>query len=62
MSVSDAVRMIWCALRQRKPFPFSLDVPSPVTRKAMRELDRGKDKRYKEHQTVFLVVWASAVK
>ena len=53
MSVSDAVRMIWCALRQRKPFLFA-GVPSPVTRKAMRELDRGKGKRYKEHQTCSL--------
>lgn len=47
MSVSDAVRILLVRVAAEKAFPFSLGVPNSVPRKAMRQLDRGTGKRYK---------------
>jgi DNA-damage-inducible protein J len=47
MSISDAVRILLVRVAADKAFPFSLEVPNAVTRKAMRQLDQGKGKRYK---------------
>jgi DNA-damage-inducible protein J len=53
MSVSDAVRILLVRVAAEKAFPFSLEVPNSVTRKAMRELDRGKGKRYNNTKEQF---------
>jgi DNA-damage-inducible protein J len=53
MSVSDAVRILLVRVAADKAFPFSLKVPNAVTRKAIRELDLGKGKRYKNAKEMF---------
>jgi DNA-damage-inducible protein J len=45
MSLSDAVRILLVRVAAEKAFPFSLEVPNSVTRKAMRQLDRVKGQR-----------------
>jgi DNA-damage-inducible protein J len=47
MSISDAVRILLVRVAADKAFPFSLEVPDSVARRAMRDLDQGKGKRHK---------------
>lgn len=53
LSVSDAVRILLVRVAADQAFPFSLEVPNSVTRKAMRQLDRGSGKRYKTSKRLF---------
>jgi DNA-damage-inducible protein J len=45
LTVSDAVRLLMVRVAADQAFPFRLEVPNAVTRKAMRDAVRGKTKR-----------------
>ena len=53
LSVSDAIRllMLRIAVEQRLPFPVA--VPNATTQKAMKELEQGKGKRFKNLDSLF---------
>ena len=53
MSVSDAVRILLTRVAAEKAFPFSLEVPNTQTVKAMRQIDAGRGKRYKNAKEMF---------
>jgi DNA-damage-inducible protein J len=53
LTVSDAVRLLMVRVAADQAFPFSLEVPNAVTRKAMRDLERGKTKRYRSAKEMF---------
>ncbi len=53
LSVSDAVRILLVRVAAEQAFPFSLEVPNAKSRKAMRELDAGKGKRYANVRAMF---------
>jgi DNA-damage-inducible protein J len=47
LSVSDAVRVLLTRIAAEKAFPFDLRVPSATTRAAMKELESGKGRRFR---------------
>lgn len=46
LSVSDAIRLLLTRVAADKALPFFLEAPNATTRKAMRELETGKGKRF----------------
>jgi DNA-damage-inducible protein J len=53
ISISDAVRMLLVRVAAEKALPFRVEIPNATTIKAMRELDRGKGKRYNSVDELF---------
>lgn len=52
ISVSDAVRMLLVRVASEKALPFELKVPNATTIKAMKAVDRGKVKRYRNAEAL----------
>lgn len=46
LSISDAIRLLMVRVADERRLPFEVKVPSAETRKAIRELERGKGKRF----------------
>jgi DNA-damage-inducible protein J len=42
LTLSDAIRIMLTRTAQEKAIPFSIHVPNATTRRAIRELDKGK--------------------
>ena len=53
LSLSDAIRILMIRVAEEKRLPFDMEVPNAETRKAMRELDKGKGKRFKTAEALF---------
>ncbi len=54
LSLSDAIRILMIRVAEEKRLPFDMEVPNAETRKAMRELDKGKGKRFKTIDALFI--------
>ena len=46
LSLSDAIRLLMVRVAAEKSLPFPVKKPNAVTRKAMKELDQGKGRRF----------------
>ncbi len=46
LSISDAIRLLMLRIADERRLPFEVKVPSPITRKAMAELEAGRGKRF----------------
>lgn len=46
LSTSDAIRLLMLRIADEKRLPFSVQVPTSTTAKAMAELDAGKGKQF----------------
>lgn len=46
LSVSDAIRLLMVRVADEKMLPFEVKVPNATTRKAARELQEGRGKRF----------------
>jgi len=46
LSVSDAIRLLMLRIADERRLPFDVKVPNRATRKAIAELESGKDKRF----------------
>ena len=46
LSISDAIRLLMLRIADEHRLPFEVKVPNARTRKAMRELESGKAKRF----------------
>ena len=44
LSVSDAIRLLMLRIADEQRLPFEVKVPNAATRRAMKELERGKGK------------------
>ena len=53
LTVSDAIRLMLLRVAEEKRLPFAVQVPNAVTRKAMKELDEGKGKRFASAKELF---------
>lgn len=53
LSISDAIRLLLVRVAADKALPFALEAPNAATRKAMRELERGKGKRFASPDELF---------
>lgn len=54
ISVSDAVRVLLVRVAAEQAFPFALEVPNAVTRRALRAAERGRQlKRYRDSRELF---------
>ena len=53
LSVSDAIRILMFRVAEEQRLPFDVEVPNAATRKAMRELEQGKGKRFKTPEALF---------
>ena len=53
LSVSDAIRLLLVRVAADGAFPFAVKEPNATTRKAMAELERGKDKRFESADAMF---------
>ena len=53
LTVSDAVRLLMVRVAADQAFPFPLEVPNATTRKAMRDVERGKTKQYRSAKEMF---------
>ena len=53
LSVSDAIRLLLLRVADEKRLPFAVQVPNPVTLKAMKELDEGKGQRFDSAEELF---------
>ncbi|MDE3258152.1 MAG: type II toxin-antitoxin system RelB/DinJ family antitoxin [Gemmatimonadota bacterium] len=47
LSVSDAIRMLLLMIAEEKRLPFAVKVPNSMTVKAMKELEAGRGKRFR---------------
>lgn len=47
LSVSDAIRMLLLMIAEEKRLPFAVKVPNSTTVAAMKELEEGKGKRFR---------------
>ncbi len=47
LSVSDAIRLLLLQIAEEKRLPFAVKVPNSTTVKAMKELEEGKGKRFR---------------
>lgn len=47
LSVSDAIRLLLLRIAEEKRLPFAVKVPNSTTLKAMKELEEGKGKRFR---------------
>ncbi len=53
LSISDAIRLLMMRVAEERRLPFVVRVPNPATRKAMKELDEGKGKRFDSAEELF---------
>lgn len=53
LSVSDAIRLLLVRVADEKRLPFAVQVPNVTTRKAMKELNEGKGKRFSKAKDLF---------
>ena len=53
LSVSDAIRLLLLRVAEEKRLPFLVQVPNPATVKAMKELEKGKGKRFSSADELF---------
>jgi len=53
LSVSDAIRLLMLRIADEQRLPFSVEVPSAQTVKAMRELESGKGRRAESAAALF---------
>lgn len=53
LSVSDVIRMVLLRVAEEKRLPFAVQVPTPTTVSAMRELDDGKGQRFENAEELF---------
>ena len=53
LSVSDAIRLLLMRVADERRLPFVVRAPNPATRKAMKELDEGKGKRFESTGELF---------
>ena len=53
LSVSDAIRLLLLRVAAEKRLPFTVRVPNAATVKAMKELDKGKGKRFDSAEELF---------
>lgn len=53
LTVSDAIRLMLLRVADEKRLPFTVQVPNATTRKAMKELDAGKGKRFASAEELF---------
>lgn len=53
LSVSDAIRLMLLRVADEKRLPFAVQVPNPVTIRAMKELEDGKGKRFDSAEELF---------
>ena len=53
LSVSDAIRLLMMRVAEERRLPFVVRAPNPATRKAMKELDEGKGKRFENAEALF---------
>ncbi|HEX3437354.1 MAG TPA: type II toxin-antitoxin system RelB/DinJ family antitoxin [Pseudacidobacterium sp.] len=47
LSISDAIRLLMLRVAEERRLPFEVKAPNTKTRKAIRELESGKGKRFK---------------
>jgi len=48
LSISDAIRLLMVRVADERRLPFEVKVPTAETRQAIRELERGKGRRFKD--------------
>ncbi|MFO7582078.1 type II toxin-antitoxin system RelB/DinJ family antitoxin [Guyparkeria sp.] len=53
LSTSDAIRLLMLRIADEKRLPFSVQVPTSTTAKAMAELDAGKGKQFGSADELF---------
>lgn len=53
LTVSDAIRLMLLRVADEKRLPFAVQLPNATTRKAMKELDEGKGKRFADAEELF---------
>ena len=53
LSVSDAIRLLLVRVADEKRLPFTVQVPTPTTLRAMKELDEGKGQRFGSAEELF---------
>ena len=53
LSVSDAIRLLLMRVADERRLPFVVRAPNSATRKAMKELDEGKGKRFDSAEALF---------
>ena len=46
LSISDAIRLLMLRVAYERRLPFAVKAPNATTRKAMKELDAGKGKKF----------------
>lgn len=46
LSISDAIRLLMLRIAQERRLPFEVKVPNATTRKAIKELEAGKGKKF----------------
>lgn len=46
LSVSDAIRLLMLRVAEERRLPFAVKAPNATTRKAMKELESGKGKKF----------------
>ena len=53
LSISDAIRLLLVRIAEEHRFPFEVKVANPRTRRALKELESGKGKRFKTAKALF---------
>ncbi len=53
LSISDAIRLLMLRVAEENRLPFEVRVPNAETRRAMKELDRGKGTRFDTAEALF---------
>lgn len=53
LSMSDAIRLLLVRVANEKRLPFPIQVPHPVTTKAMKELEEGKGQRFENAEGLY---------
>ena len=53
LTVSDAIRLLLLRVADEKRLPFDIQAPNLTTRRAMKELEEGKGKRFASAEELF---------
>jgi DNA-damage-inducible protein J len=53
LSVSDAIRLLMMRIAQEQRLPFDIKVAKPATAKAIKELEEGNGRRFKDSTELF---------
>ncbi|MDE0384429.1 MAG: type II toxin-antitoxin system RelB/DinJ family antitoxin [Defluviicoccus sp.] len=53
LTMSDAIRLLLLRVADEKRLPFDVQVPNATTRRAMKELEAGKGKRFASAEKLF---------